>query len=363
MEPHEARAISLAGNSRWAFSRGMHRVHLRRPAGCVRRRTLIAPTRRYIVIGHRVKAQTCHTTRTGSGRNHQRVFNHFPGADQAQFRLWMTSLRAFRRYPELTGLAEVVIVPQRQLARFESNSLRDPAGTLAPNDAFGLSPAGNRPYYCLAKEEMTRIGQVREPAGLDFCDSPLGPLFLKARDTGRGAYFPYGTGTTEEFVVGTPIYSTGSIPRTVQARRASFIGWTGTLTQPNVLLATALKGHANVSVVFTYGIGSSAVRFTAGHAANGAASTDFTRDNGWRIQVLAPVDSASVFANANALALFLSGVILSFLLGALIYLLSTSRSRALGLVTERTRELEHLALHDPLTDFRTEYSFKIASVR
>ena len=41
---------------------------------------------------------------------------------------------------------------------------------------------------------------------------------------------------------------------------------------------------------------------------------------------------------------------LSLLLGVLIYVLGTSRSRALVLVDERTQELHHLALHDPLTD-------------
>ena len=40
---------------------------------------------------------------------------------------------------------------------------------------------------------------------------------------------------------------------------------------------------------------------------------------------------------------------LSLLLGTLIYVLGTSRSRALVLVDERTGELHHLALHDPLT--------------
>ncbi len=276
-------------------------------------------------------------------------FVRFPQADQAQFRLWMASLRAFQQYPELTGLAEVVIVPHSHLRAFESRSLRDPAGTLAPNGSFGLSPAGNRAYYCLAKVEMTRVGQLKEPAGLDFCDSPLGPLFFKARDSGRGAYLPFGTGKAEEFVVGTPIYSTGSVPATVQLRRASFVGWTGTLTMPNVLLTTALAGHANTSVRFTYGTGAAAVTFRAGQAPRGATPTNVNLHNGWRIQTMMAVDSGSILANGNALALFLCGVLLSLLLGAIIFLLGTSRSRALELVRERTNELEHLALHDALT--------------
>jgi len=276
-------------------------------------------------------------------------FVRFPEANQAQFRLWMASLRAFQRYPELSGIAEVVIVPQSQLHQFESRALMDPTGTLAPNGSFGLSPAGSRSYYCLAKVEMTRIGQVKEPAGLDFCDSPLGPLFLKARDSGRGAYFPFGTGKAEEFVVGTPIYSTGTVPPSIQLRRASFVGWTGTLTLPNVLLTTALEGHPHTSVSFTYSTGAAAVTFQAGRAPRDATPIYTNLHNGWRIQTLVAVDGGAILGNGNALALLLCGVTLSLLLGALIYLLGTSRSRALGLVQERTTELEHLALHDALT--------------
>jgi len=87
-------------------------------------------------------------------------FARFPNANQAQFRLWMASLRAFHRYSELTGIAEVVIVPESHLGAFESNALLDPVGTVAPNGTFGLSPAGRRAYYCLAKVEMTRIDVV-----------------------------------------------------------------------------------------------------------------------------------------------------------------------------------------------------------
>ena len=276
-------------------------------------------------------------------------FVRFPMTNQSQFRLWMASSRAFARYPELTGVAEVVIVPRSQLGTFESQALSDPAGSLGPHGTFGLTPPGNRSSYCLAKVELTRAGEVKQPAGLDFCDSPLGPLFVKARDSGRGAYFPYGSGSHEEFVVGTPVYSTGTVPSTVRERRATFEGWTGTLIVPNVLLTTALQGHGHTAVRFTYGTGTAAVSFLAGHAPAGARSISVNLHNGWRVQTLSALNSGSMLTNGNALALLLSGEALSLLLGALIYLLGTSRSRALELVELRTNELEHLALHDPLT--------------
>ena len=43
------------------------------------------------------------------------------------------------------------------------------------------------------------------------------------------------------------------------------------------------------------------------------------------------------------------GVILTLLIGALVLVLARSRERALGMVREKTGQLRHQALHDPLT--------------
>jgi hypothetical protein len=140
-----------------------------------------------------------------------------PNSTQKEFYHWMTSSRTFARYPELTGIAEVVVVPASQLRAFEARAVTDPAGTLAANGTFQIIPAGARPYYCFANVAQSRSGQSVEPAGFDYCDTILGPQFLKARDLGEGAYLPYGTGNNEELVVGTPIYTTGVVPTTVRA--------------------------------------------------------------------------------------------------------------------------------------------------
>jgi len=276
-------------------------------------------------------------------------FVSFPSANQSDFRLWMAAARAFQRYPELTGIAEVVMVPQTDLGAFEAQALKDPAGTLGPHRTFVVSPAGSRPYYCFAKVEITRPGGLTEPAGLDYCDTPLGPLFLKARDSGRGAYFPFGSGASEEFVVGTPIYSTGSVPATVTQRQADFVGWTGTLLTPHELLSTALRGHPGTAVKFQYREGSTVATFSAGKAPKNATSLVADLHNGWSVKTFEAIDQGLVQDNANALALLLSGVAMSLFLAALIYLLGTGRSVALAVADERTSELEHLALHDGLT--------------
>jgi len=272
-----------------------------------------------------------------------------PDSTQREFYHWMTSSRTFARYPELTGIAEVVVVPASQLRAFEARAISNPAGTLGANGTFQITPAGARPYYCLANVAQSRSGQSVEPAGFDYCDTILGPHFLKARDSGNGAYLPYGTGNNEELVVGTPIYTTGVVPTTVQARRADFIGWIGTQVVPSVLLGTALANHPRTAVAFSYGNQSSKVTFRAGSAPSGAQSAIVQLHNGWSVQTYGALTVGGVLENGNSLTLLLSGLLLSLLLAVLIYVLGTGRSRALAMVHERTDQLQHQALHDSLT--------------
>ena len=276
-------------------------------------------------------------------------FVQSPRATQTDFRRWMAASETFERYPELTGIAEVVVVPAAQLAAFEARALADPAGTLGPNHTFQITPPGTRPYYCFANAALARVGQSVTPAGFDYCASALGPQFLKGRDSGEGAYLPYGNGTSKQLVVGTPIYSTGYAPKTVQARRATFIGWVGTQVTPGSLLSTALAHRANTAVTFEY-IGSSPrVSFSAGVRPPGAQVMTVDLHNGWRVRTYGVLVSDSLGANTNALALLLGGLLFTFLLTSLIVVLGTSRSRALAMVHERTDQLQHQALHDALT--------------
>jgi diguanylate cyclase (GGDEF)-like protein len=56
-----------------------------------------------------------------------------------------------------------------------------------------------------------------------------------------------------------------------------------------------------------------------------------------------------VLSNLSASLILVGGVLLSALMAALVFVLGTSRRKALELVAEKTRELSHRALHDGLT--------------
>ncbi|HEY5110617.1 MAG TPA: EAL domain-containing protein [Acidimicrobiales bacterium] len=272
-----------------------------------------------------------------------------PDVTTAQFQEWVATGRIFTRFPEILGIAQVVLVPSAGLGAFATRAQADPAGTLGPEGTFEVSPPGSRPFYCFDSVAQSRTGRILTPAGLDLCATQLGPALLAARDTGRGAYVPYGTGSSTQLVVGTPIYSGGTIPTTVQARRDAFLGWTGTQIDPAQILNVPLDSHPDAAVVFRYHQGATEATIRAGHAPSGARSTTIDLHNGWQVEVLTAPIHDGVIDNPMALAILVGGIALSLLLAVLIYVLGTSRSRALHLVDERTDQLRHQALHDALT--------------
>ncbi len=269
-----------------------------------------------------------------------------PITSQADFLGWSTSVRAFQRYPEVIGIAELSLVPAAQLPAFAAQSELDPTGPL--DGRFQITPSGNRPYYCLAGASISRTPSTT-PTGFDFCTTELGPALLKARDTGQGSYLPYGTGKSAVLVLGTPVYRGGNVPVSVQGRRDAFLGWTGTSIRPTLMLSTALVQHPHTKVAFHYSGNSSNVTITAGSAPAGATSTTVDLHNGWHVQVIGAAKGGGIFANGSAIALLLGGIILASLLSAVFYLLATSRVRAMQMVSQRTEQLRELAFHDSLT--------------
>ena len=272
-----------------------------------------------------------------------------PNASQAAFQQWANRDQVLLRHPELVGFGEVVLVPATDLNAFAAHAEADPVGPLGADGTFQVSPPGVRPFYCFQSVSVAGSGVPTAPPGLDLCSTALGPTLLKARDSGQSAYEPYGTGKSTTLIVGTPIYQGGGVPASVQSRQNALVGWVGIEVRPNVLLTTALEGHPDTAVSFQHRNGTSVASFTAGAAPTRARSTPINLHNGWQVHVFAAANGNGIFANTNALALLVSGTLLSLLLGLFIYFLGTGRARALRLVQERTDQLRHQALHDSLT--------------
>ena len=276
-------------------------------------------------------------------------FLDHPGANEETFLQWAGDVGALARYPELLGMGEVVIVPAADLAAFEKASSATQTGTGAVPASFSVIPPGKRPFYCLSVAGLARNAEAGVPVGEDLCAGPAGQALLATRDSGLADLQPFSEGGITALSLGSPMYSGGATPTTVAARRAAFVGWVGMTVLPDVILATALANHVNTEVALRFGSGASAVVFRSGHGRAAAAATTLNLHNGWTVETLAAGASDNIFGDGEALALLLAGVLLSALLGALIYVLGTSRGRAMQLVHERTDQLRFQTLHDSLT--------------
>jgi diguanylate cyclase (GGDEF)-like protein len=275
-----------------------------------------------------------------------------PHLTPSAFDLWAESVRAMQRYPELQNIGLVELVPASHLAGFEARAAAEPMRPLgvdsrAPDEALTIIPAGRRRYYCFAVAGLARSAASYMPAGIDYC--ALAPTLISARETGVAQYAPVAGRKATALGIETPVYRGGVTPPTAAARRRAFVGWLGELIDPDVLLRRALQGHPGIAVRFHYVSGTSNVVFTSGRVSAGERRTQVALGNGWTVQSFAAVGSANVFDDGDALALLICGVLLSVMLGVLILVLATGRTRALSLVREKTRALSHLALHDPLT--------------
>jgi signal transduction histidine kinase len=266
-----------------------------------------------------------------------------PSISSETFDAWVQADRVHERYPEVVSLVRVVIVRPTQLPAFAARDKKDPVGPWASNGTFQVLPPGKRAFYCLIDlSAKPPIRIVRQPGGLDLC-GVAGLGLLAARNSTRGAYAPFQYRQFKFVGVETPIYRGGVVPATVAARRATFTGWIGVGLAPNVLLDRALEAHPGTAVTLRHGRGSSVVAFKSGKAPHSTQSLTIDLHNGWTVTTTAAMAAGGLFANGSALALLLAGIALSFLLGVLVVVLVTGRTRALRLVNKQTLELQEQA--------------------
>ena len=273
-----------------------------------------------------------------------------PYASNLQFDQWANSVNAFARYPELVEFGFSVIVPAAELTAFAAAAEVLPAGPLAPNGTFEVLPPGKRSYYCLVRTGISKNKDQALPAGQDMCaPGPARSADMTARDSGEATYTPLRFANTTFLSFQSPVYEGGIVPTTALARRAAFLGWAGMAVMPQVVLNRALEGHPNTAVVLHFRAGSSNVTFRSGKSPLGARSYTIVLHNGWTVTTFAAAAGGAIIDNGGAVALLIAGMLLSFLVGTLMFLMGTGRARALRVVHEQTGELRHQALHDALT--------------
>ena len=276
----------------------------------------------------------------------QAFFAANPNVSNTAFLNWIRSMHIATRYPEVSALGLTAFVRAAQLPQFIARVVADPPTPLAPGQTYQVTPPGNRSIYCLSQAAYKHGGPAL-PLDYDVCT--LSGFSETNFISTTFNYLPFTLNKVTYLAVTAPTYPEGVMPATALARSDTVLGLVGLTTRPGFDLTQAVAGHAGTAVAFHYGAASTKVTFRAGSAPAGAHSWTVDLHNGWHVETFAAVDGSGILSNSNARLLLLGGFALSLLLATLIYVLGTGRSRALRLVKERTVELHHLALHDPLT--------------
>ncbi len=236
----------------------------------------------------------------------------------ASLQRWMDITDSADRHPELKGVGIAVIVSDADLATYAAAAEANPSGPLNEVGEFEPIPAGPRPFYCFVEAVWSdpNAPVTVLPAGFDYCTLDIGAVVLKARDSGAGALTSTDLGSAGELLlVYSPVYVDGVVPTTVEGRRQTFLAAIGTALDPVEFLATVASAHPEFGV---------------------------------QVKVSgAPARSAD--DDGAELRLLIVGLGASLMLALLVYVLGTSRSRALHVVRDKTDMLRHQALHDPLT--------------
>ncbi len=272
-----------------------------------------------------------------------------PSLSQAEFVRWLAAERTHANYPELATVQLSGIVLASELRGYEEHA--GAAVRPAGRGAFTVAPAGKRPFYCLTVVGMAWGSLAARPtAWIDACALPgtRGGL-LSARNTGAAFYLAVPYLNQNVLEVETPVYRSGATLTSVTARQRAFVGWLGETILPNLVMADALRGHPGTALTVSYKAAGYQAAYSYSHAEPHAAHVTLALSGDWTVRVSGPVAIASVFGETDALGLLLGGSVLSLLLGTLLYVLASGRARARRLVSQRTAQLEHLALHDALT--------------
>jgi diguanylate cyclase (GGDEF)-like protein len=290
-------------------------------------------------------------------------FAGHPSASAAEFTTWVKWAQALRSYPELEKLGLVTFVRTPELNTLSAQTTRGttkPVQSPSSPSAGGATssgavhanpgvlqavPAGARPYYCFAAAELSRSTRKHTPKGLDYCK--LTPGLLSSRDSGRSIYTAASAKRGRGLSVFTPVYRGNARPATLAGRRAAFVGWLREVLVPGVMLRRALQGHPHYAASLHHKTRSSGVVVTSGTSEPDASSGAFNLHNGWTVQTLGPAPAeASMFSDASALALLIGGIVLSALVGLLVFVLGSGRTRP---GAPKIRKLPHSELHDALT--------------
>jgi diguanylate cyclase (GGDEF)-like protein len=288
-----------------------------------------------------------------------------PGADERTF---LESYRQVESGSDTLSddVSASLIVPVKAAAlpAFLHELTSDPGYRALLRGESEVVPAGKRSVYCLRRAQVGGgSGSSVYPALLDYCapvipvlgHSPFPALVRTATDSDSPVVTRVAAvGGRSIAAVALAVYRQGAPLSTVAERRAAVTGYIATTFDPVMLAASVLRHHRALSVAIYHTNQGDTPRLIeeyvpgAKRAAHASSySVVAALGGGWFARFGGAISAAS--ADAQELAVLVAGGLVTLLAFLLYVLLLRSRRRAWELVAEKTGELAHLALHDPLT--------------
>jgi diguanylate cyclase (GGDEF)-like protein len=294
------------------------------------------------------------------------VLTRQPGLSASDFSRWFTALEGQRRQVGSLGTTVVLSVPAAELATFQARRNADPAfralvsGRIAP-----IVPNG-RARYCLlsAGGEVTPYGpSIARLLQGDWCNpnSPIGgfpaggtsqaQLMRSLVDSGKLLVYPITAEGETTFYIEGAFYRRDA---SAVGRRAALVGWVSSPFDTPALIRLAIGEHRGIAVALYHSNPGQRLELM-GRAGTAASSNSFSHDETvqidgtWIVRLMGANAASGLSATVQGLLVLVGGVLVSFLLSALVLVLTRQRERAMGMVHEKTGELRHQALHDALT--------------
>lgn len=291
-----------------------------------------------------------------------------PGLSPSGFNQWYTDLEGYQRQAGGLGTLVVKSVPATELVSFQERRNADPDFRALMGGDIKPFVADRRARYCLLSASGMK---TPFPAGVarllrgDWCNpsSPIGGypasgtsqagLLQSIADSGQFLVHHVSSLGVSTFFVEGAFYRRGASLASVDQRREALVGWVASSFDIPRLVQSAVGEHEGLAVTLYHsdpgqhpefmGRGGTAI------ASPFMSSATLQVDGAWIVKVAGAGVISGLSANLQALLVLVGGTIVSLLLCALVIVLSRSRERALGMVSEKTGQLRHQALHDALT--------------
>lgn len=282
-----------------------------------------------------------------------------PHVSPTGFSEYYAELTGEQRQVGAVGSGVVWAVPAKDLTAFEVRRDSDPSFQALLGKWLLPAPRGRETRYCLLLAGRELIQMNALTATLiqeDWCQrssalgSYQGPLLARGTDSGDTVALVVDAPWIHTVFLEAAVYAQGRPLDTVPERRAAVMGWVVSSFDIPAVISAAVGHNPGLSVRLYEGNPGERQQLVGQLGATPAAgamrqTTPLSLDGNWTVTVLGHPLTDGLSAGQQGILLFLMGTAIS----VLVALVVRSRQRALELVSEKTAELRHRTLHDPLT--------------